>query len=316
MSRTRKLVPDHLLQNARPKPVTKVPLAMVVLELSLAEARRRPEGSEILGPLWEAMWHQVNHEDRGPLLQRNGTRIEKLRAHAESLQICEPSCQDWPCREPATPKDEVDEALAERWLFDELDKLADRDREIVANGLGLHGNARSPKDMSIRLGITDERVRQILREQVEALRRAWRANMVDAALALERGPVERVEIPSAPGPFARSPAAAPGPKRAKQFSPAMLVSSADGGMRVDGILVRRIDHEAYTLAGGTTRLNADEVAAALRGVMAYDARNVGRMIKAVSRRDSAIGDALRWMHDGPCWPTAASKRVLLPLGQD
>ena len=213
--------------------------------------------------------------------------------------------------EPSTPEDEAELVLRASWLEDRIDGLLEPSRGIMRSAFGLDGPARSRRRIASDLGVSKQRINQIVEKTIADLQTAWRRSQRDAALLLEFGDAE-IKLPP-------EPSSEPEQTSTRKDVPARTrkshwphVRNLGGMIAVCNITVKRIGEDLY-LIDDHIKVSADEVAVILLEKIGDNQDEAAKKHRAILRHDTDIADALRHRAMGPCWPTPPAQRFVLPM---
>lgn len=319
LRRVRQGVRRQPLVRAPYKVVKRVGIGDALLRLTMEACERLPDSMDHAGEMWMAAHTYMDRLAQRELLQPDGRLMRSARDHLAAIGEEADGEDHAHCTHPLTPEEEIDARMAEAWLDHRLDDMDDRRRAVVRNGLGLDGPARTYESMAEQLSVSKQRVAQIMIQTASELQAAWRSEYRKAAFTLEFGD----EIPEQLAPYVKPEAPAPQPRPVRKPLTGIpttatkrvrieKVTLVDGVMTAYGMRIVRTGHDAYMI-DGVGPVTPDHVAQAILGRIGPDLHERQTKRLAVARRDTAIGDAMRWIIDGAAWPTPVRDRILLAI---
>lgn len=316
LTRVRPILRKHPLTKAPQGIVTRIRIGDALLGLAQETCQPIEDGQDRLGEMWEKAHAFMNMRAQREIMRRNGTLMMNARSHmaeaASRLDDDEPWNDVASIQPGPTVEDEIDARLSTAWLEDRIAAMDHRTRCVVRGMLGMDGPTEHPDDLAERFSVTPSRIRMLLDDALEDLQVAWRAGLREANLLLTYGEPEIVWPPEQV-PTPRIVASTPEPQR-PACSPRYFdrVKCERGVLMVAGLRIARVGHDTYEIAGAGS-MDADRVARMILDEIGEDEEALRSRRRSISRYDTAIADAMRWLMGGTSWPTLVANRILLPI---
>lgn len=306
-----------------------IPLETAILN-AVHEATLRfgpEEARERLGQSWEEAKLKSVDNRASPSVQKASGVMQEIREAAMigASEIDEP-CDPWPAVEPATPHDECEAAMRDRWIRRIIRAADDRNAIVMAMALGLDDRPMSAKEIAELQGISRSAVAIKIDAMVTRLSRTWARIQREAAFLLdgttppewcasemeETGAIDMAPTDVQEPRHPKKPEGHAPTDRMTWTVRTKKVEMTDGALRIGSLVIRRHGEDAYRIEGSKETFDAAGIAMAIRNVMSDV--DFGRRRYNVEAYDTYIADEMRAiMRNAPVWPTKAVRRIALPI---